>query len=348
MKNILYTNSFASHPKAKYWSNKNEGQPEDFSLNSHKKIWFDCSECGHTFDTSLLNINQLNNWCPYCYNRKLCGNCQDCNNKSFASHPMAINWSDKNKLKPKEVLKGSGKMYYFNCNECLHEICMSLKNISSKGRWCSYCSHQKLCNKNDCNMCYNNSFASVERSKYLNDKTNNPRHIFKSTNKKYKFNCNKCDNSFDKMISDVTRGIWCPFCINKTEEILYNKLSNYYTIKRQYKPTWCKNPNTHKFLPYDYVLEELKIIIELDGPQHFKQIGKWQSPELTKVNDIYKIKCANDNGFSVIRILQKDVWYNKYDWLKDIQDNISNICEQNIIQNIYICKNDEYKNFEII
>jgi hypothetical protein len=38
MKNILYTNSFAPHPKAKYWSNKNEGRPEDYSLNSHKKI----------------------------------------------------------------------------------------------------------------------------------------------------------------------------------------------------------------------------------------------------------------------------------------------------------------------
>jgi very-short-patch-repair endonuclease len=340
--------NFASHPKAKYWSNKNEGSPENYSLNSHKKIWFDCGECGHSFESSLLNINQANNWCPYCYNRKLCNNCDSCYDKSFASHPMSINWSEKNKLKPIEVLKGSEKLYYFNCDKCHHEICMGLKNISSQGRWCSYCSHQKLCNDNECKLCYNNSFASVERSKYLNNKTINPRHIFKSTNKKYNFNCDRCYNSFDKIISDITRGIWCPFCVNKSEELLYNKLSEYYTIKRQYKPKWCKNPNTNKYLPYDFVLEDLKIILELDGPQHFKQIGNWKSPELTKVNDIYKIKCANDNGFSVIRILQKDVWHNKYDWLNEIQDNITNICSQDgVVQNIYMCKNNEYKDFVI-
>jgi hypothetical protein len=33
-------------------------------------------------------------------------------------------------------------------------------------------------------MCHNNSFASVERSKYLNDKNINTRMLFKSTNKK--------------------------------------------------------------------------------------------------------------------------------------------------------------------
>jgi hypothetical protein len=29
--------SFASHPRAIHWSNKNEGKPEDYALNSHKK-----------------------------------------------------------------------------------------------------------------------------------------------------------------------------------------------------------------------------------------------------------------------------------------------------------------------
>jgi hypothetical protein len=85
-------NSFASHPKAKFWSTKNEGLPEDYALNSHKKCWFDC-ECGHTFDTSLKGINLLNRWCSYCANKKLCGKCDLCHNKSFASHFRASNWS---------------------------------------------------------------------------------------------------------------------------------------------------------------------------------------------------------------------------------------------------------------
>ena len=74
-------------------------------------------------------------------------------------------------------------------------------------------------------------------------------------------------------------------------------------------------------------------------------IGNWQSPELTKINDIYKIKCANENGYSIIRILQKDIWYDRYDWLEEILDNIDKIVSEKVIQNIYMCKNDEYIEF---
>ena len=49
--------TFASHPKSKFWSTKNEGKPEDYALNSHKKFWFDCDKCGHDFEMILRNIN---------------------------------------------------------------------------------------------------------------------------------------------------------------------------------------------------------------------------------------------------------------------------------------------------
>ena len=45
------------------------------------------------------------------------------------------------------------------------------------GKGCSYCANKILCNK-DCNYCYNNSFASCEKSKYLVDNNVNPRMIF--------------------------------------------------------------------------------------------------------------------------------------------------------------------------
>lgn len=345
-KTIQFENSFAIHPKSKFWSNKNEKKPEDYALNSHKKFWFDCDLCEHSFESSLLNINQSNNWCPYCYNRKLCGNCISCYNKSFASHPKSKYWHSENYCEPKDVLKGSEQKFYFNCDKCPHKIYMSLKKISSQGRWCSYCSHQKLCDDNNCMLCYNNSFASVEKSKYLNDKHLNPRILFKSTNKKYKFDCDKCNNIFETHLSNITKGIWCSFCVNKTEEKLYNKLTNHYNIKRQFKPIWCKNPKTNKYLPYDFILEDFKIIIEQDGPQHFEQIGNWQSPVLTNLNDNYKMKCANDNGYSVIRILQKDIWHDRYNWLQELLENINIVILENKVQNIYMCKNNEYKDFD--
>jgi len=59
------------------------------------------------------------------------------------------------------------------------------------------------------------------------------------------------------------------------------------------------------------------------------------------------MNCANENGYSIIRILQKDVYYNKYDWLSELINNIEKITQEKIVQNIYMCKNDEYKNFDI-
>jgi very-short-patch-repair endonuclease len=133
--------------------------------------------------------------------------------------------------------------------------------------------------------------------------------------------------------------------VNKTELILYNRLVEYYpTLKRQYKVEWCKNI---KYLPFDFVIEEIKVIIELDGKQHFEQIGNWLSPEETRKTDLFKMKCANQNGFSIIRILQKDVYNNKYIWLKELCENIKKITNENRVQNIYMCKNNEYKDFDI-
>jgi very-short-patch-repair endonuclease len=169
--------------------------------------------------------------------------------------------------------------------------------------------------------------------------------IFKSTNKKYEFDCDTCRKVFKTQLSDITRGVWCSFCVNKTEQILFNKLIEIYPLLvRQFKVEWCKNI---KHLPFDFVIQERKIIIELDGKQHFEQIGNWQTPEETRKNDLYKMKSANKNGYSVIRILQKDVYKNKYDWLHELIANIEKIYHEKIVQNIYMCKNNEYKDFDI-
>jgi very-short-patch-repair endonuclease len=55
------------------------------------------------------------------------------------------------------------------------------------------------------------------------------------------------------------------------------------------------------------------------------------------------MKCANENGYSFIRIVQEDVFKNKYDWLLEICQYIEKISNENTVQNIYMCKNNEYK-----
>ena len=135
----------------------------------------------------------------------------------------------------------------------------------------------------------------------------------------------------------------CPLCVNKTEGKLYKSITQSYpsTIS-QFKQEWCKKK---RYLPFDFCIPELKIIIELDGLQHFKQVSNWSSPEEQFENDIYKQKCANANGYSVIRLLQEDVFNDTYNWNKEICETIENIKNNNDPKNVYLCKKNEYNNY---
>ena len=139
-------------------------------------------------------------------------------------------------------------------------------------------------------------------------------------------------------------GKGCSMCNNKTEGIFLNKLKQFYpSIITQFRQDWCKNK---KNLPFDFCIPEDKIIIELDGEQHFKQVRTWVSPLKQFETDKYKEKCANMNQYSTIRILQKDVWHNSYNWTKEICDAIEKIKQNKTIQNIYLCKNNEYEKYK--
>jgi len=344
--------SFASNDKAKYWSDKNRDQPDGydglyisprqvFKKSSCSYRLFNCDKCEHTFQHTPANVTN-GSWCPYCRDDELCdkdNDCNECHNKSLASSEKAQLWSDKNEKKPREVFKHSFSrdIYLFDC-VCGHEIKISAQSLTI-GNWCSYCSKQLLCDKdNDCNKCLNNSFASSEKAPLWSDKNEKkPREVFKSSSSsKYWFNCEK-GHSFDATPANVTNGCWCPYCVNKTEQILYDKLISLYpSLQQQFKSDWCQHKR------FDFVIPELNIIIELDGRQHFEQVSNWSSPEETQENDKYKMECANQNNYSVIRLLQEDVFYNTYDWFDELKQNIQKIISEGLTQNIYMCKNNEY------
>ncbi|AVR53062.1 restriction endonuclease [Marseillevirus Shanghai 1] len=135
------------------------------------------------------------------------------------------------------------------------------------------------------------------------------------------------------MVRSVSQGHWCPLCKNKTEAILWSFLkAQFENPLHQFKSSWCKNPETNNFLPFDFCIS--KTIIELDGRQHYEQVSNWKSPELIQKSDRYKEEQAIKNGYSVLRILQEDVWNDKTDWKKLLLEHIKDY-ETPVVKNLW-------------
>jgi very-short-patch-repair endonuclease len=342
-----FNKSFASHEKAKYWDiEKNKISPRYVALNSHSKFWFTCDKCNHNFKLCLGDMNHGNNWCSFCVNQKRCdiSDCKHCFNNSFASHEKAKYWNieKNNDILPRAVALNSHSKFWFTCEKCQHDFKRCLADINHHDQWCSFCVNMERCDSLDCKHCFNNSFASHEKAKYWDIEKNNnvlSRNVALNSRDKFWFTCEECKNCFKTRPYTVNSGSWCPFCKHKTELKIFSFIKeNKIEITRQFKCDWCRNPETNKYLPFDLCIEDKRIIIEIDGRQHFENVEYWRSSSEENTNrDVYKMNQALQKGYSIIRIYQPDVWRNSYDWKTNLLSVISK-CEPN---KVYYLSKDE-------
>lgn len=107
----------------------------------------------------------------------------------------------------------------------------------------------------------------------------------------------------------------------KTEQKLYDflKLNIKFLFVREQSFEWCRNINPLRF---DFVIPDLKLIIELDGAQHYKSVTGRGCFVDNMDRDLKKMKDVNEHGYSVIRIDQEDVWSNKNKWSERLYRSI--------------------------
>lgn len=141
-----------------------------------------------------------------------------------------------------------------------------------------------------------------------------------------------CNNEFETSLNVIISNHWCPFCKNKTELKLFEWLKQRFKIQIQVKFDWCKNIRK---LPFDFLLQEYKVIIELDGRQHFEQVSNWQTPKKTQENDNFKNKLALENGYRMIRICQRIVFNDQEDWENQLINAINKADKYIEIGNVY-------------
>jgi len=315
-------------------------------VNASTKVIITCVNCKNDFLMTPNKHLSRGDGCKLC-SRKKCSDAQRSNVDDFIK---------KSKLKHVDgsgvPIYGYKNVNYINCKTRVLITCNKhgdFEQIPSNHLWGYGCNQCSNANSGNSQRLTNERF--IEQSKRIHtDENGNPIYgydkvVYINSHTDVIITCKNHDD-FNQRPNNHLNGANCPICSNKTEQKIYDAVKPIYpTLITQFKQDWCKKS---RCLPFDFCIPEHNIIIELDGAQHFEQVSNWNTPEETFENDLFKEKCANENGYSIIRILQNDVFSDKYDWLSKLQTEIENIIKDDtIIHNIYMCENGEYDKFII-
>lgn len=139
---------------------------------------------------------------------------------------------------------------------------------------------------------------------------------YNGNNKNLKWQCLDCNKIFNRTWHNIQQNqSFCPHCgdgisyPNKFGRSIFEQLNiNYFP---EYTSNWTKD------FRYDFGIEDLKIVIEFHGLQHFERtfetIGAKKLEE-EQENDRLKKELAKANGFKYIEI---DARYSKSEWIKN-------------------------------
>jgi hypothetical protein len=292
-KKICDHNSLAYKHKdlAEQWHNEKNGNktPAQFASKSNTKVWWLCREkcpsgCLHEWEETISNRTGGDHGCPFCSHRQCCEHIS-----ITATHPEILEMWDYSKnegLDPKKFTAGSSQQVNWLCRNtcsygCKHEWSGYISNIVGHMRGCPFCSKPQKKNCIHTSIVYTHP-KLLEIWDYNKNGDIKPENYTFGSGFEVAWVCSKKHKYTGTINGRFKRG--CPICINKTESKLYDYLIKLYpSLKKQLKLESCKNKT---YLPFDFCVPELKVIIELDGRQHFKQISNWEAPDKIIKRDI--------------------------------------------------------------
>ena len=189
---------------------KNENlKPENFPINSHKKIWWRCSQ-NHLYEMKISDKTR-GNGCPYCSGHRVLIGFNDLT----TTHPELCkewNYEANSKYKPTDFSKGSSFNAWWKCAEG-HSFQTSIASRTNKRIGCPYCSGRyAIKGVNDLV-----SINPVLASEWDYEKNENlkPEDVLPNSHKIVWWICKKCKNSWNAQIKSRNRGNGCPICGRK-------------------------------------------------------------------------------------------------------------------------------------
>lgn len=156
---------------------------------------------------------------------------------------------------------------------------------------------------------------------------------------------------FEQSAGNHLRGNGCSHCKHKSEGKVLNWLNEQSSnicgvsvdIDTQITFPDLKSDKDRHY-KFDFSVDSL--MIELDGDQHFRQVAKWEPPEVFRQRDIEKTKYLIKNNYHLIRIYQPWVYSDTNDWELRLMTAIEElyVCEDTKSQIVYIGPDGMYDN----
>ena len=186
---------------------------------------------------------------------------------------LILEYSDKNKKKPRELYKNSEDICVWNCPKCKSEYTMSVSARTS-GNNCPFCRGLRV---NETN-CLNTVLPDI--AKLLTNKEDGYK-VTRNSEKKLNFTCPDCGHIQEKpVVRVVTQGFSCQKCsdgISYPEKFMINLLDQL-NVRYEFQKifNWSKNvkvdnKNIDGDKVYDFYIKTLNCIIEVNGEQHYNE-----------------------------------------------------------------------------
>lgn len=318
------------------YSPGNQISPSEITPSSGIKAGWLCVKrcehgCLHEYVQRPVDKSGQSHKCPYCCNQKRCYH----NSIAYLHPEISLEWhpykntrkdaiegeySPGNQISPSEIAKYSKTPRMWLCKDgcgygCEHEWPSSPSNRIGLESKCPYCT-----NFTD-KVCIHNSLGGlhphlIHEWDFEMNIVVDPFRIPPKSAKCVHWKCLRCGNKYESVVHQRANGSGCSLCRYKTEHKLYTFLSKIFKIiKRQFILKKCRHK---RVLPFDFCIQTLKVIVELDGRQHFSHIPMFKNnPDESIKRDVFKMQKAEIEGYRVIRISQQDVYDNDTTWLED-------------------------------
>ena len=315
----------------------NKCNPNEVFRGTGKKYYFKCPKGLHKSELKSLN-NFTNN-----SSRQIGSmNCNQCN--SFAQYLIDLYgnnaldkfWDyEKNNIDPYTIPYSWNKKVWVRCQEKdYHGSYSILCNNFTKGERCPFCSGKKVN--------YLDSFGHIFSEMldiWSNKNTKSPYEYSLYGAKKVWWKCkdNKHCEYNRTIYNSIICNFRCPNCSRERSESMLQEKVRLYLQSLEYKiyhENECSiipiNPKTNCKLPFDNEINELKLIIEVNGQQHYEvcsfhylisrrdNITPEQSLKRRKLYDRYKKAVAECNGYFYLEI---PYWTENDESYKTLIDN---------------------------